>query len=870
MKLNSLRILILSILLCCSPKISKAQLVGIVTDTSWAPIPNVKLFDKSGITLSQTRLDGFFGLTLRTGTYKIIFSHPDFYPQEIPIIVQGNYKDTLKIVLTPKTERIETLVINKEWKDPGPGYMRQAILMRDSWSKRIPATSSVVYTKAYEESKTIFNSKKQKPTGSLDSLLNSLSTTHQIADSGTETLANKKIISPDTSKTIDSTTNTFSLKHIANTTKDYDRITDTQRISAFMEILMIRDQAYPNKLKEVRQGVRKIGSKSFLFYLTASDGDFNPYQNLFQVPALCPLPVMSPLSNSALLAYKFQYKGSYEHPKWGRVLRIHMQGRQTANATVDGELELVENGFWILKSSFDFPKHLMAEYDEMKIVQYFDKTEQNWIISDSMRFYYSAKFGKTTLSATTAVDVKSRTINPQWKKNHFGLEISKTIDSAYLRDSSFWEKQRSSPLSYGQARAIAVNDSLQRVYTSDKYLDSVEKSINTVNFKSLVLEGQGYKNRKKGLEMSFQPLWTVYQPWWPGGTRISMFSRIDKTFENKRSISVSENISYGLRNQDLRGTVYLSTLYNPYKRASFTVSGGRDFGVINGNAAYIDMFRRDNFYVHNHVTAYHNQELINGLFLRLQGEYSSREDMSKYQFDEFGDSLFENNKPSVFNNNTAFYATINLSYTPFQRYISEPKQKVILGSSWPTFGIRFKKALPGVLGSTIDYSYLEYYLNHDFPIGLFGTSEIKANSGSFLNYRNISLIDYRYQRRGDATIFTPPLYAFQQLDSTFFTFKRFVEVHYQHRFNGALVNKIPLIKKLSLSERAGVNILYAPERRNMFFYEGYAGIDKLIRVWRDRYKIGIYYTAGYSNLFEKPRYGFKINFEYYDRYNNKW
>ena len=95
-------------------------------------------------------------------------------------------------------------------------------------------------------------------------------------------------------------------------------------------------------------------------------------------------------------------------------------------------------------------------------------------------------------------------------------------------------------------------------------------------------------------------------------------------------------------------------------------------------------------------------------------------------------------------------------------------------------------------------------------------------------------------------------------------------MHYQHSFNGSLVNKIPFLKKLSLYEKAGVNVLYAPERRNLFFYEGYVGIDKLVRIWRDRYKIGVYYTAGYANLFEKPRYGFKINFEYYDRLNNKW
>jgi hypothetical protein len=64
--------------------------------------------------------------------------------------------------------------------------------------------------------------------------------------------------------------------------------------------------------------------------------------------------------------------------------------------------------------------------------------------------------------------------------------------------------------------------------------------------------------------------------------------------------------------------------------------------------------------------------------------------------------------------------------------------------------------------------------------------------------------------------------------------------------------------------------LYAPERRNMFFYEFYVGIDKLVKVWRERFKIGLYYAAGYSNIYEQPIYGFKVNFEYFDRRDNSW
>ena len=778
----------------------QAQITGLVVDTAHAPLPMVQIFDRDGAKLGQTRLDGYFNLNLRTGSYKLVFSHPDFYSTEIPMVVRYGSKDTLNIVLTPKTEKLQGAEIRKEYKDPAADYMRKAIAQRDYWHSRIPNQSAELYIKAFEITAT----------------------------------------------------------------------KDTNNASAFIEIAMQRDATTDGKIKETRNGVQKVGSKAGLFYLSTTEGDFNLYQNLLDVPALCPLPIMSPLSNSALLAYRFKFLGAYQHPQYGRVLRIGMTGRQTANATLSGELHLVDTTYWILKAELKFPRHLMAEYDAMTLTQYQRLDADKHLLTDSQRFFYTTKFGKIINKATTLVDYKKITVVPAFPKNHFGLEISKTTQEAYERDSSYWEQQRSQPLSSQETKFINTADSIKRVQTSDKYLDSVEAKINKVTFKSLVLEGQGYQDRRKGLTMRFQPLWNLYQPWWPGGARISLWNGIDKTFDNKKTFQFNENLSYGINNNDVRGTIYMSHLYNPYKRAMIFASVGRDFGMVNMNAAYVDLFRRDNFYQNKHMNVYHRQELINGLFLQVQGELSDRKDMSTYVFDQFGDSLFENNKPLKFVDHRAFFASVNLSYTPFQRYMSEPKQKVILGSTWPTFSINYKQAVPGVFKSNIDYQYLEYRIDHSFPWGLMGNSEIRAVSGSFLSSRNVNVVDYRYQRRADPVIFTPPMFAFQQLDSTFTTFKRFYEVHYQHSFNGSLVNKIPFLKKLSLYERAGVNILYAPERRNLFFYEGYAGVDKLVRIWRDRFKVGIYYTAGYANLFEKPRYGFKINFEYYDRLNNKW
>ena len=41
---------------------------------------------------------------------------------------------------------------------------------------------------------------------------------------------------------------------------------------------------------------------------------------------------------------------------------------------------------------------------------------------------------------------KAIAVNPTFAKNHFGLEISKTTQEAYERDSIYWKKQRAQPL----------------------------------------------------------------------------------------------------------------------------------------------------------------------------------------------------------------------------------------------------------------------------------------------------------------------------------------------------------------------------------------------------------------------------------------
>jgi len=791
-----------------------------VADSSMAPIPEVNIFITNGSVVGRTDANGHYSCELREGEYELVFSHRDYQQVRIKVVLKKQ-NDTVNVILPGLVKNISEVTISARWKDPGNDMMRKAIERKEYWNSRTPAHSCEVYIRAFEE--------YQKPKKHAKAWVEKKDSSAQ--------KKNKK---------------------------------DNEVSANLAEIILKRDWNPPNKLKEVRNAVSLRGDISGLFYTSTTEGEFNFYNNLVRISSLSEMPVMSPLSSTAISAYKFSFLGAYKDEFGRRILKIKVTPRLVSNSVFSGEIHLVDTLYAIYRLDLHFPSNQLNEYNDFIISQEYQITKDSFVQIKTQRFDYYAKAGKGKYSGYTLVNYSGYVMPKTFEKNYFGMEISATHAEAYEHDSAYWDKNRAVPLNSTEIKFITRADSIKRVRSSKEYLDSMEKETNHVTFYKLFLKGQEYHNREKGLQLDFQPLIFIAQPWYPGGTRINLWNTIEKEFKNKKSITFVENLSYGINNTDLKGTLIFSTLYDPFHRGNIYISAGRDFNFINPYAAFLDLANRGNFYENKHISIYLRREIINGLFFKLESEFAQRKDISTYKFDNISTEILENNNPATFNENRAFTGSFRVSYTPFQKYIREPKQKVILGSLWPTFFVQVKQGIPNVFNSVIDYTYLEYGLDHDFRLGLMGRSEIRAISGAFTRKKELSLMDFRYQRRGDIWLFTPPMWAYQTMDSTFVTFKRFYEVHYRHHFNGALFNKLIFLKPLGLRESAGVNLLYAPERRNMFFYEFYAGFDKLIKVWRERFKIGIYYTGGYSNLFEKPRFGFKINFEYYDRRLNSW
>ncbi|HUQ97175.1 MAG TPA: DUF5686 family protein, partial [Chitinophagaceae bacterium] len=463
----------------------------------------------------------------------------------------------------------------------------------------------------------------------------------------------------------------------------------------------------------------------------------------------------------------------------------------------------------------------------------------------------------------------------KFDKKYFGTEVSATTEAAYEKDSTFWQHVRTVPLTQKEIRYIQYRDSIYTATHTKAYLDSIDKVVNKITWKKVGFLGQTFYNREKERSWNLPPLVAVYQPLAFGGSRINVSANFQKTYPSKKNISVFNNISYGFRNKDVNGSLRLSRMYNPFNRGFYTVSAGRDFQFIFQGDAWINMIKRNNFYLNNFLSLGHGVELLNGLFLYSDADVALRRSVSTYKTGNLVDSLFggslDNNVAVAFQSYNAVYGKLRLAYTPRQRFMREPNEKIILGSAWPTFYTMWRTGIPQVFNSSVQFQYLEFGMEQQLNAGLLGVSHYKILTGTFLNKTDLKLIDYQFQRRGDPLLFLNPDDAFQALDSTFPLFKRFYQGHFVHEFNGALLNKVPFLKKLNLREVGGVGFLLAPER-NLRYGEAFAGIERVFR-WPfnplTKFKLGGYVVGSVANQFRNP-VQFKVGVTTWDLRRNRW
>ena len=792
--------------------LSQDVLRGEIVDESFQPIPFANVYVKGNADLRvQADIDGLYLMRLMPGDYRLVFTATGYEEKELFVVVRRgeNVKNAQLFPLA--VQDLEEIEISTKKRNPGRDIILNVVRKKDSLDQNQFQHKCNVYIKATEKIERL--KKEDKKEENKDTL----------KEKEEKLLGNFNLI----------------------------------------EVNIERNYAPVNNVREIRNAFSQRGSKrNHLYFTTTAKSNFNFFKNTLYLDDLNASPIPSPISTIGILSYKYKLVEQTE-VNGVKTHKIEIKARSSATSTLSGFIWVQDKTWMVEKLELALEKGNLFIYDYFKITQEFDISSDSLCVLQNQIMEYGVEYSSAKHTCRTVAKYDQYNFNIEYPKKYFGNEVAVTTEEAYEKDSLYWHNSRTEPLTEEEKEFIRRRDSLYNIRTSKVYLDSIDSLVNKVTFGKVAIFGVYHRNREKKYQWVIDPLVSLLQPVYIAGPRLSPGFSYFKKWEDERNIRTYIKPSYGLLNKDLKGTASIWHQYAPFKMGNLGVRVNHDFSVIRSYDAFTQILLRDNFIEVSTLSLYHGYELFNGFYTNAQFDYTERRSLyENTKFITWFDEALGNEDPPEFETYQAMIAKLTISYTPFQKYMREPHRKVVLGSKWPTVFAYYEKGIPSLFGSDVNHDYLLLGINQTFKISTFGTSKYRLTSGRFLNAKVLREVDYKYHRRSDPIWFSNPMYSYQDIDTSLPTLDWYFESHFIHHFNGALINKIPFMKKTRITSVVGGGYLYVPEHKWQH-YEAYAGLERVFKLGRQRLRLGLYGVVSDGNNI-KPRTTYKVSFAFLD------
>ncbi len=815
---------------------------GTVLDENKSPIPSAQLFVKNNADL-RTIADnnGYFEMRLFQGEYYLVITAVGYEDRETYIsIVDSNVVRTIQL-FPIKTNDLEEVEVAVKKRNIGREIILKTVEKRDKINLWNYPHSCQGYIKATEKLEEVAKTKKQ------------------IEREEKQLEKAKKKEKKDTLNLPEKEVEPFS--------DEQKKVNDLTSNMNLIEVQFTRNFAPLNQVKEIRNAYEVRGNTMNLYYTTTVKSNFNFFQNLLHLDDLHQTPVTSPISVPGILSYKYRLVEQFEE-NGKKIHKIKITSRSSSTSTLEGFIWIVDSTWLVQKLELTLSKGNLLKYDYFTIHQDFDNQGDSLCVLKNQILTYGVKYKDQISNCSTVAHFTDYNFQPKFTTKFFNKELSVTEQEAYDKDTSYWNQIRGVELTLEEKKFIIAKDSIRDYQNKKEYLDSIDKIFNQITVQKTLWFGVDHRNRAKKTQWTINSLGAIVRPLYIAGPRIAPGFNFFKKWENQKSLDSYSEVTFGFINKDVKCRTYWHYLHDPFHFGTISANFFHDFDAIRSYDAITQIYKRSNFIEVTKLELSYDRELFNGFYIKPEVNFSERRNIDKYTFVKLLQKELANNEPTVFDTYQAFIGALTISYIPGQRYMREPNRKVLLGSKWPTFYAYYEKGIPAFLGSDVSHDYGLVGMMQTFKIGTLGTSNYHIKAGEFFSSKSLKDADFKYNRRSDPFWFSNPLYSFQGLSVSLPSKKFFIEGHFIHHDNGAILNKIPFMKKTGVGLVIGCGALYVKEF-NWQHYEVFSGLERNFKFSKRKLRIGIYGVLSDGNNI-KPTTTWKISFAVLDIRNMKW
>lgn len=822
-----------------------AVVKGTVKDESGEVVPFCQiLFPRQKGVYTSNEL-GQFSILIPRHSESVVFHALGYLNDTLSAEALRALPDPIVIVLRQDRNELEGIEIVADARDVARDVVALAIEHRERWRKSSIPCEYNYYAK-------ISVQRDGRDTAKVDETL---------PDSVKEVLRNKRIVTQ------------YHLSEIAA----HSFFTGLEYKEVILGNRVVRDDPPSDGLsirRSMSYGERDIRPEQFV-YMDARVYESNTgyreldlYQNLIDLSGVTPKPILSPIGNGALLSYKFGLQYSYR--KQGKkYFKISVQPLFRTESLLTGTMDIEEGSWAVVNFELEVNPYALVRHQSFRWNDVVRFTADSTLQVEQRTLLYAMK--ETSSFFTGKVILRMNEFEPlsEVPSAKAFTETRKFDERAFELPEEYWATKRNSTFDDVEQRYIQRCDSLQKVYADPKYFAEKDSAFNKLKFLDFILYGVGYRNRQHKYLLYFDPLVAQINPLGIGGYRHRMTVNLDKDFDNGQQLQAESFVDYGFNNRDVKGKLGLGWTYAPKKFVRTFVRVGDIYQMVNGYASLGSIFSRSNFVRAQTISIAQRMEVLNGLYAELFLDYSDQKPIAGLQQDRWSGQVFGDvNNPLNFQRYIKSEVRLQLQYYPRQKYVIKRGRKIILGSDYPEFRFIYRKGVPGLFRSEVNFDYAEITVRQSRVLGRLGQVDWEAQAGSFLNTRNLRILEHRYFRGSDRFFFSDPMNSYQLLGPTFSTASAYIRGNYFHHFNGILLNKIPLLNRLKLTEAAGASFVSIPQER-LYHTEMYLGIERVVAIRKELFRFGVYACSNASTL-GKAVFEFKLGVNFFNTYTNRW
>lgn len=149
--------------------------------------------------------------------------------------------------------------------------------------------------------------------------------------------------------------------------------------------------------------------------------------------------------------------------------------------------------------------------------------------------------------------------------------------------------------------------------------------------------------------------------------------------------------------------------------------------------------------------------------------------------------------------------TLKLKYARDEAFVINDNSRISLGTlRWPTFMLSITRGFKSVVGGDFDYTRLNIGVSQRLKLGFWGVSNYQINAGHTFEDLPYTLLNAHIGN--EQFVYTN--LAFNTMNFFEFVSQSYASIKYQHQFEGLILNRIPVIRKLKWRLVGTGNLLF--------------------------------------------------------------